>query len=94
VESAQSKDRTARFSISSKRILMPKKQASSSVSPPGPSTNLPSPRSRRQELLEALLASTQNPTHTRILNAYMTSQTVQGAEDEFSKIIEELVDET
>jgi hypothetical protein len=73
---------------------MSTKQTSSSVLPPGPPINLPSPRSRRQELLEALLASTRNPTHARILKAYMTSQTVQGAEEEFSKIIEELVDET
>jgi hypothetical protein len=54
---------------------------------------LPSPRSRRLELLESLLAQTKDPVHARILRAYMTSGTVQGAEQEFEKIIQELVDE-
>ena len=54
---------------------------------------LPSPRSRREEFLESLLAHTTNPTHVRILKAYMASGTVQGAEQEFGKIINEIVDE-
>lgn len=54
---------------------------------------LPSARSRREELLASLSAHTTNPTHARILKAYMASGTVQGAEQEFEKIIREIVDE-
>ena len=54
---------------------------------------LPPARSRREELLAALLAHATNPTHIRVLKAYMASGTVQGAEQEFEKIIQEIVDE-
>jgi hypothetical protein len=54
---------------------------------------MPLPRSRSEELLKALLTHTKNPTHERILRAYMTSGTVEGAELEFSKIIEEIINE-
>jgi hypothetical protein len=72
---------------------MAKKQAAS----PATSTESPvspSPHSRREELLDALLAHSTNATHARILRAYRTSGTVDGAEQEFSKIIQEIVDET
>jgi len=54
---------------------------------------VPSAHSRRQELLEYLLSHNTNPTHARILRAYMASHTVDGAEQEFEKIIQEIVDE-
>jgi RNase P/RNase MRP subunit POP5 len=61
---------------------------------PVDSSALPSPRSRREELLDALLEHTTEVTHSRILGAYRASGTVQGAEQEFTKIIQEIVDET
>jgi hypothetical protein len=73
---------------------MPKKQPASSKPPSGSPSTLPSPQSRREELLDSLVAHTQDPVHLRILKAYKDSQTVLGAEDEFSKIIEEIVNET
>ena len=57
-------------------------------------TELPSPRSRRQELLDALTAETANPVHSRILNAYALDGTVEAAEREFGDIVEEIINET
>jgi hypothetical protein len=71
---------------------MAKKQVSFPISPAEPKAP-PSPRSRREELLDALLEHTTNELHKRILKAYMASGTVDGAEQEFSKIIEEIVNE-
>ena len=63
--------------------------------PSKPETSLvvPSPRSRREELLDVLLANTTNSSHVRILNAYLASGTVEGAEQEFAQIIEDIVNE-
>jgi hypothetical protein len=67
--------------------------------PTGPLSTSPNavvlqpPSSRREELLKALLANTKNPIHEQILKAYMASGTVEGAEIEFGKIIEEIVNE-
>jgi hypothetical protein len=68
---------------------MPKKQAAS----PSHDSVIPAPRSRKEELLDALLAHTVNPTHMRVIEAYMSSGTVEGAEQEFSKIIDEIINE-
>ena len=70
---------------------MPKKATQPLTTANSPA--LPSARSRREELLAALLTHATNPTHARILKAYMASGTVQGAEQEFEKIIQEIVDE-
>jgi hypothetical protein len=71
---------------------MAKKQAAS-PSTPDHSPVVPSPRSRREELLDALLAHTANPIHLKVLHAYKVSGTVEGAEQELAKIIQEIVDE-
>lgn len=53
----------------------------------------PVSQSRRDGLLTDLITNTTNPSHSRILNAYLSTGTVQGAEQEFGKIIDEIVDE-
>jgi len=59
----------------------------------GNQSALPSPHSRREELLDALLVHTLNSTHSRILGAYKNSGTVQSAEQEFVGIILAIIDE-
>jgi hypothetical protein len=71
--------------MANKKGVLPATTADSAV--------LPSPRSRREELLDALLGHTSNATHLRILEAYKASGTVAGAEQEFAKIIQEVIDE-
>ncbi len=68
---------------------MAKKQTETLPSAQG--SLLPSPRSRREELLSALLANTTNPIHTRVLKAYKAGGTVEAAEQEFTTIIEEIL---
>jgi hypothetical protein len=70
---------------------MPKKQsASSPKSGPHP---VPALRSRRDELLGALLADTKDPIQVRVLESYRATGTVEGAEQEFTKIIQGIIDE-
>jgi len=52
------------------------------------------PRSRRDELLAALLERTKDPIHVRILTAYKNVGTVEAAEQEFSRVIHEIINET
>jgi hypothetical protein len=54
---------------------------------------LVSPRSHREVLLDALLETTTDPIHARILKAYKSAGTVDAAETEFSIIIEEIINE-
>ena len=54
---------------------------------------LVSPRSQREVLLSALLAKTVDPIHTRVLKAYQSGGTVEAAEAEFSRIIQEILHE-
>jgi len=54
---------------------------------------LPPPRSRREELLDALLTHTSDPVHVRLLKSYRRTGTVEGVEEEFAKIIQEITDE-
>lgn len=54
---------------------------------------VPPPRSRREELLDALLTYTSDPVHVRLLKSYRATGTVEGAEQEFTKIIQEITDE-
>jgi hypothetical protein len=68
---------------------MAKKQAEKSATSNG--SSLPSPRSRREELLDALLANTLDPIHTRVLKAYKAGGSVEAAELEFATIIEEIL---
>jgi hypothetical protein len=56
-----------------------------------PASSLPSPRSRREELLDALLANTVDPIHIRVLKAYKAGGSVEAAEQEFATIIEEIL---
>ena len=72
---------------------MAKKQSTpqpSAIPPPF----IPSPHSRREELLTALLKHATDPVHVRLLEAYRATGTVEGAESEFIKIIKEMIDET
>lgn len=69
---------------------MAKKQ---SAPPPTSASVVPTPRSRRGELLDALLEHTTDPVHIRLLEAYRATGTVEGAEQEFTKIIQEIIDE-
>jgi hypothetical protein len=59
-----------------------------------PHSPVPAPRSRRGELLSALLKNTTDPVHVRVLEAYRATGTVEGAEQEFTKTIEEIINET
>jgi hypothetical protein len=68
-----------------------KQQASVPKSVPHPL--VPAPRSRRGELLRALLENTTDPVQVRVLEAYRATCTVKGAEQEFTKIIQEVIDE-
>ena len=71
---------------------MAKKQ--SAPPPISASTSVvPTPGSRREELLDALLEHTKDPLHVRLLAAYRATGTVEGAEQEFTKIIQEIIDE-
>ena len=58
-----------------------------------PSSSLPSPRSRSDALLDALLSIKPDAKHERILRAYKNGSTVEAAEREFSNIIQEIIDE-
>jgi hypothetical protein len=69
---------------------MAKKQA---ALPSHDSPTTPAPRSRKEELLDALLEHTTNPTHMRVIKAYMSTGTVAGAEQEFVTIIDEIINE-
>lgn len=60
-------------------------------SPTAQGSLLPSPRSRREELLDVLLANITDPIHTRVLKAYKAGGTVEAAEQEFTTIIEEIL---
>jgi hypothetical protein len=71
---------------------MAKKQAASPAKSV-PHSIVPAPRSRRDELLGALLTDTTDPVHVRVLEAYRATATVEGAEQEFTKIIQEITDE-
>jgi len=71
--------------MAKKPSASPSKSTSPSVVPP--------PRSRREELLDALLSHTADPVHVRLLKAYRATATVEGAEQEFAKIIQEITDE-
>ena len=68
---------------------MAKKQTE--VPAPDQGSLLPSPRSRREELLDALLANTTDPIHAQVLRAYKAGGTVDAAEQEFTTIIEEIL---
>ena len=68
---------------------MAKKQAALPLNSP----IMPAPRSRKEELLDALLKHTTNPTHMRVIQAYMSTGTVAGAEQEFIKIIDDIINE-
>jgi hypothetical protein len=70
--------------------IMAKEQAAQS--PPDISATLP-PTSRREALLDALTVHTTNPTHVRLITAYWASGTVAGAEQEFTNIIDEILNE-
>lgn len=59
-----------------------------------PHAVVPAPRSRRDELLNALLEDTTDPVHVGVLEAYQGTGTVEGAEQEFTKIIQGIIDET
>jgi hypothetical protein len=72
---------------------MANKQSTSPTSTIPPSF-VPTPRSRREELLTALLKHATDPVHIRLLEAYRATGTVEGAEREFTKIIKEIIDET
>ena len=68
---------------------MAKKQTEGPAASHG--SSLPSPRSRREELLDALLANAVDPIHTRVLKAYKAGGSVEAAEQEFATIIEEIL---
>ena len=51
------------------------------------------PRSRREELLDALSSGTSNPVQLRILKAFRAGGSVAAAEMEFKQIIQEIVNE-
>jgi hypothetical protein len=72
--------------MSNKATTQPPKQGSLPA--------LVSPRSQREVLLDALLATTTDPIHSRILKAYKAGGTVEAAEAEFSIIVEEIINET
>ena len=71
---------------------MVRKQSPAPLSPLS-DLDLPSPLSRRDELLDSLLTGTTNQNHLRILNAYKTGGTVDAAEQELGKIAEEIIHE-
>lgn len=70
--------------------------ADKKTTPPSTSADssaLPSPHSRREDLLDALLSHTTNPIHSGILRAYKDGGTVQSAEQKFGKLIQKIIDE-
>lgn len=52
----------------------------------------PSARARRDEHIRALLTSIGDPVHVRILDAYRVSGTVETAEAELARVLEEILD--
>ncbi len=51
------------------------------------------PRSGRTEHVAALIETITDSVHVRLLRAYQEKQTVEGAETELGRILEEIVDE-
>jgi hypothetical protein len=52
-----------------------------------------SPHSSRTEHVAALIETMTDQIHVRLLRAYREKQTVEGAEAELGRILEEIIDE-